>query len=389
MRLSKLSIALLPLALMGCQSEPTQANAPAPALTIEVAQVAQTQVAQWQQFTTRLQAPQQVLLRPRVTGVIEEVVFEEGSDVKRGDLLVRLDARPFAAEVERLQAERRRAIAALNQSQSEARRSKQLLSSRAISTEEAESRQFLAQQRQAELASIDAALEAARLNLSYTDIRAPIDGRVSLAQVTAGNTVTSNQTVLTSLVSTERVYAYFDVDERRWNQMFAAEAAEHVLPVEAQLTGESDFSHLGQLDFIDNHVNAATGTMRVRATFNVDSRALRPGAFARVRMAPMQAQTQILVPDQAIGTELSNRFVLVVNADNVLEYRQVKLGQRVNGLRVVTEGLHAGERIAANGPARVQPGMTITPETVVLTLPKAAVAKQSATKSATKLEGNA
>ena len=331
---------------------------------IDVATVVTANVIDWSNFTTRLQAPQTVELRPRVSGVIESIEFTEGARVNKGDLLVKLDPRPFAAEVKRLKAQRDAAQAALKQAQLEERRSSSLRKNKAISAEEADARVFQAQQRRAELASVEAALEAARLNLEFTAIRSPLNGRVSNAFIQPGNTVNANASVLTNLVSTEQVHAYFDIDERTWNAQFAEVTADTKLAVYLQLTGEDDYSHMGQLDFIDNRVDFNTGTLRVRATFPTDSHKLRPGSFARVRIAPHQQTSSILVPETAIGTDLKNRFVLTVDGENTLQYSPVTLGTRVGSLRVVKTGLKAGDRIAVNGPARVGPGMPIQPREV-------------------------
>ncbi|WP_420591702.1 efflux RND transporter periplasmic adaptor subunit [Bacterioplanoides sp.] len=353
--------------LASCSSE--QADAPQGAAQqqlqpIDVASVVTADVVDWSNFTTRLQAPQTVELRPRVSGVIESIEFTEGSRVKKGDLLVKLDPRPFAAEVNRLKAQRDAAKAALKQAQLEERRSSSLRKNKAISAEEADARVFQAQQRRAELASVEAALESARLNLEFTAIRSPLNGNTSNAFIQPGNTVNANSSVLTNLVSTEQVHAYFDIDERTWNAQFSDVTADTQLAVYLQLTGEDDYGHMGVLDFIDNRVDFNTGTLRVRGTFPTDSNKLRPGSFARVRIAPHQQTSSILVPETAIGTDLKNRFVLTVDAENKLEYRLVTLGTRIGSLRVVKTGLKEGDRIAVNGPARVGPGMPIQPRDV-------------------------
>ncbi|MCV6589723.1 MAG: efflux RND transporter periplasmic adaptor subunit [Marinobacterium sp.] len=355
------------LLLAGCQPmDDAQASAtpPPPAPPIDVATVVKAPVMAWSQFTTRLEATEEVELRPRISGVIESIEFTEGGLVQAGDLLVKLDDRPFVAEVARLKAQREAARAALRQAQSEANRAASLRRSNAISAEQAEARLSLAAQRRAELAAVEAQLVAAELNLEFTEIRAPISGRVSRAFITAGNTVRASETVLTSLVSTDYVHAYFDVDERSWNRKFADISANGAVAAHLQLAGETGFTQTGVLDFIDNRVNPNTGTLRVRATFSANQATLRPGAFARVRIAPGQQRPSILVPERAIGTDLKNRFVLVVNADNQLEYRRVIPGNRVGVLRVIEKGLHKGDRIAVNGAARVGPGMVISPRDV-------------------------
>ena len=365
---SYLAVALTVVGLSGCIAEAdSQDKAPAqarPLQPVDVATVLHTQVIEWHTFTTRMESPELVELRPRISGVIDSIEFKEGSYVKKGDLLVRIDPRPFQAEVERLKAEQVRANAALRQAQTEAKRAKSLQSRNAMSTEQAEARGFLVSQRRAELASVSAALQAAELNLEFTEIRAPISGRVSNAYITTGNNVQAGSSVLTTLVSTDQLHAYFDVDERTWNRQFQQVDAQSGLMAALQLSGDQGFPYQGQLDFIDNRVNPGTGTLRVRATFDATQPALRPGAFARVRIAADQARLSVVVPDRAIGTDLENQFVLTVDANNTLAYRKVSAGVRIGELRVIEQGLAKGDRIAVNGPARVGPGMPVQPREV-------------------------
>lgn len=353
--------------LVGC-NEPTQVAGTPPPQPIDVATVVEEPVQAWYTYTTRLEAPEEVALMPRVSGVIESIEFVEGQQVQAGDLLFKLDARPFEAEVARLKAQVESARAALEQAVKEEKRAGRLRQRNAISTEAADARVATARQRKAELMAYLAQLQAAELDLEFTSITAPISGVISRAEITRGNNVTANQSVLTNIVSNNEMYAYFDVDERTWNQSFSTISAGSGLPVVLQLTGSNEFTHAGHIDFIDNAINATTGTLRVRASFKPDGGALRAGAFARVRVAANEATLQILVPDRAIGTDLKNRFVLAVNADNVLEYRLVSVGDRYGQYRVVTEGLKQADVIAVNGPARVGPGMPVTPRTVELDL---------------------
>ncbi|WMC12256.1 efflux RND transporter periplasmic adaptor subunit [Oceanimonas pelagia] len=376
MQFRLLSCLLFTAVLAGCfaEAESTAKATPA-AQPVDVAAVLYAQYSPEYTFTTRLESPRQVELRPRVSGVIESVEFREGSHVKQGELLFRIDPRPFAAEVARLEAELERARAALHQANSEAQRARRLQGRNAMSAEQAESRLSLASQRRAELASVQAALQAARLNLEFTEVRAPIDGQVSNAFITEGNNVQAGQSVLTSLLATDRLYAYFDVDERTWNGSFSGVTADGQTPVMLALAGSNGEQHAGVLDFIDNQINEQTGTLRVRAVFTAKDAQLRPGAFARIHLKAAGSRPTVMVPDRAVGTDLKNRFVLVVNAENVLEYRQVELGRREGTLRVVEAGLEPGERIAANGPARVGPGMPVTPRNVEIDVQHLTLAK--------------
>lgn len=372
------------LAACSEQEQPAQGQTPPPQ-PIDVAEVVVADVVDWSQFTTRLESPHEVELRPRVSGVIESIEFVEGAVVKKNDLLFKLDPRPFAAEVSRLKAQQKAAEAALKQAALEAKRSERLRESKAISAEDADARGFLKLQREAELSAIESQLYAAQLNLEFTQIRSPLNGRVSRAFIQPGNTVTASDSVLTNLVSTDEVHAYFDIDERTWNAKFNQVTAESGLAVYLQLAGESGFLHQGELDFVDNSVDFSTGTLRVRASFEtegVNQTQLRPGAFARVRLAPAEVASSVLVPEAAIGTDLKNRFILVVGENNLLEYRMVTLGARVGSLRVVSAGLQAGDRIAVNGPARVGPGMPIQPREVEIDTSLLAPPEQTRVNSA-------
>lgn len=374
-----LPLLVLLAVLGGCSAEAEQsAQSAPPAQPVDVAQVVYATYTPEHTFTTRLESPQRVQLRPRVSGVIESVEFVEGGRVEKGALLFRIDPRPFAAEVRRLEAELGRAQAALKQAESEAARAQRLQQRNAMSAEQAESRLYLASQRRSELGSVKAALDAARLNLTFTDVRAPIAGRTSNAFITVGNNVQAGQSVLTTLVATDRLYAYFDVDERTWNSAFQQVNTSSQTPAALQLQGSQGGRYAGVIDFIDNQVDADTGTLRVRAVFEANASALRPGAFARVTLASGQSRQRVMVPDRAVGTDLKNRFVLTLNGNNVLEYRRVELGKRVGDLRVVEEGLGPEDRIAVNGPARVGPGMPVAPREVTIDAQQLSQARESA-----------
>nr|WP_280526650.1 efflux RND transporter periplasmic adaptor subunit [Cobetia amphilecti] len=331
---------------------------------MEVVAAKAQSVAAWHTYTTRLESPQRVQLRPRVSGEVEEVLFTEGSQVTAGTPLVRLDKRPFEAEVKRLEAEVARGQALLTNARSESGRAASLVKRNLISREEADSRSSNAAGLSAQLKAAQAQLARARLDLDYALIRAPIDGRLSDARITRGNIIEAGQSILTTLVETRQLDAYVDISELTWNRDFADVAAGDHLPVELQLAGQDDFPYRGELDFIDNSVDIDTGTLRVGATFNADSPALRPGAFARLRIASPEIHEAVLIPERAIGTDLDREFVLVVDEDNTLTYRGITTGPRFGPLRAVTDGLAAGDRVLAAGPAKAGPGMPITPKLV-------------------------
>lgn len=331
---------------------------------MEVVAAKAQSVAAWHTYTTRLESPQNVQLRPRVSGEVEEVLFTEGSQVTAGTPLVRLDKRPFEAEVMRLEAEVARSQALLTNARSESGRAASLVKRNLISREEADARSSNAASLNAQLMAAKAQLARARLDLDYALIRAPIDGRLSDARITRGNIVEAGQSILTTLVETRQLNAYIDISELTWNQDFANVTANDHLPVELQLAGQDDFPYRGELDFIDNGVDIDTGTLRVGATFNADSPALRPGAFARLRIASPEIHEAVLIPERAIGTDLDRQFVLVVGDDDKLAYRGITTGPRFGPLRAVTDGLKPGERVLAGGPAKAGPGMPITPRLV-------------------------
>ncbi|ODN65578.1 efflux RND transporter periplasmic adaptor subunit [Methylophaga muralis] len=365
------SIAAMVLSACGNPEAANQAEAP-PAPEVSVAQVVSERITEWDEFTGRLQAPETVNLVPRVSGYIEQVHFTEGALVNKGDLLVQIDPQPFAAEVARLKAELQSAQSALALAENEYIRAEKLSVARAISEELLDTRLARKQQTAANVASVKAALHRAELDLSYTRITAPISGRVSYAQITVGNYVNAGQSQLTSLVSTEKMYAYFDVDEQSYLKYLRlsedgkrADTRDATAnPVYMALADDSNYQHTGNIDFVDNSVNQQTGTIRIRASFANSDNKLLPGLFARIKLVGSDSYQGILIDEKAIGTDLNNKYVLVVNAENQLEYRAVKLGEKVNGLRIVREGLTATDKIVVNGLQRVMPNIQIAPKLV-------------------------
>ncbi len=354
------------LILIGCVDEPGQQAKQQPLQPIDVAEVLVKPVQNWHTYTTRLESPEEVALMPRVSGVIDHIAFNEGDEVKQGDLLFKLDDRPFSAVVASLEAQVNSANAALDQAKSEAMRAVRLIKRKAMSTEQAESRTSIFHQREAQLAALQAQLKSAQLDLEFTAIRSPINGVISRANITKGNNVLAGQSVLTSIVSNKAMYAYFDVDERTWNRSFTNVTAASKQQVVMQKIGQNDFAYDGYINFIDNQINSATGTLRVRAIFNESKNQLRAGSFARIKLAANAVTEQVIVPERAIGTDLKNRFVLTVGENNVLQYKLIEVGERYGSLRAVTSGLQQGDIIAVNGPARVGPGMPIAPNTVTI-----------------------
>ncbi len=356
----------LTFTLTGCSEEKTSAPAQRALQPIDVAEVLIKPVQNWHTYTTHIEAPEKVDLMPRVSGVIDHIAFKEGNTVTEGDLLFQLDTRPFVAVVSSLESQVNSAKAALEQAKSESKRAVKLSERKAISTEEAESRKSTLRQREAQVAALQAQLDAAMLDLAFTSIRSPINGVISRANITKGNNITVGQSVLTSIVSNNKMYAYFDIDERTWNKSFNNVTAKSKQQVVMQKVGQDNFAYNGHIDFIDNKINPSTGTLRVRATFENSEHQLRPGSFARIKLAANAITEQILVPSRAIGTDLKNRFVLTVGENNILQYKLVKVGERYGKLNAITSGLVKGDIIAVNGPARVGPGMPINPNKVVI-----------------------
>ncbi|CAH0150448.1 efflux RND transporter periplasmic adaptor subunit [Pseudomonas corrugata] len=367
--LSKLRFPLALLAVLvisACGKTPDTA-ASMPAAKVSVAKVLEQPVNEWDEFTGRLEAPETVEIRPRVSGQIDEVAFTEGALVKKGDLLFQIDPRPFQAEVRRLEAQLAQARATATRSENEAQRGERLRQSNAISAELADSRTSAAQEARAAAAAIQAQLDLAKLNLSFTRVTSPINGRVSRAEITAGNLVTADVTALTSVVSTDKVYAYFDADERvflKYTQLARQGQRGQATPVYMGLSNEDGNPHQGQMNFIDNQVNPQTGTIRGRAVFDNKDGAYTPGLYARLKLVGSGTYSAVLINDEAVGTDLGKKFVLVMDADNKPAYRPVELGPKIEGLRIVRSGLSKDDTIIVKGLQRARPGAPVTPEVV-------------------------
>ncbi|WP_434610926.1 multidrug efflux RND transporter periplasmic adaptor subunit MexE [Pseudomonas sp. R1-7] len=367
--LSKLRFPLALLAVLvisACGKTPDTA-ASMPAAKVSVAKVLEQPVNEWDEFTGRLEAPETVEIRPRVSGQIDEVAFTEGALVKKGDLLFQIDPRPFQAEVRRLEAQLAQARATATRSENEAQRGERLRLSNAISAELADSRTTAAQEARAAVAGIQAQLDLAKLNLSFTRVTSPINGRASRAEITAGNLVTADVTPLTSVVSTDKVYAYFDADERvflKYTQLARQGQRGQATPVYMGLSNEDGNPHLGQMNFVDNQVNPQTGTIRGRAVFDNKDGAFTPGLYARLKLVGSGTYSAVLINDEAVGTDLGKKFVLVMDGENKPAYRAVELGPKIEGLRIVRNGLSKDDTIIVKGLQRARPGSPVTPETV-------------------------
>jgi membrane fusion protein, multidrug efflux system len=366
-------------AVLVFQSPSAQATAGAAqpqAVPVSVAAVLQQDISLWDEFSGRLEAVQRVDIRPRVAGAVQAVHFREGSLVKQGDLLITVDPAPYAAEVDRADAQVAAAQARVSYTRSELERATRLLQESAIAQREHDERQNAQREADANLRAAQAALQAARLNLGYTQVRAPVAGRVGRIEVTVGNLVASGAgaPVLTTLVSVSPIYASFDSDEQIVVKALqdlksgtSARALIERIPVQMGTGTSGGTPHAGKLQLIDNQVDAKSGTVRVRAVFDNADGDLIPGQFARIRMGQARSSQAILINERAVGTDQNKKFVLVVGEGNKAEYREITLGAPVEGLRVVTSGLKAGETIIVNGLQRVRPGAVVAPQSVPMT----------------------
>jgi multidrug efflux system membrane fusion protein len=361
------------LVVAGCaRNEAAPAAAAQQAPHVTVAQVVKRPVTDFDEFTGKFVAVERVELRPRVSGYISDVSLIAGQEVKKGDVLFTIDQRPYQAEFKRAEAGLAQARTQLALSKSERERAVKLLDQHAISREEFDSRVAGNEQAEANVQAAAAALDQAALNLSFTQVRSPIAGVVSREEVTAGNLVTAGQTLLTTVVSVDKIYVEFEGDEQVYLRHAALarkgdfNAAGGDSPVWVGLADEEGTPHEGKMVFIDNALDPQTGTIRARALLDNKDRRFTPGLFARVKLVGSAEYQALLVNDSAIGTDQNVRFVFALDKDNKVQYRPVKLGPLVNGLRVVREGLKAGDTVVVNGLQRVRPGIQVAPEQVAM-----------------------
>ena len=361
----------------------------APATAVSVATVVSSDVATWDEFSGRLEAVERVDIRSRVAGTVQAVHFREGALLKKGDLLLTIDPAPYAADVERAEAQVAAAQARLSYSKSEYERAQRLLGERAIAQREADERVNAQREADANLRAAQAALQTARLSLGYTQVRAPVAGRVGRLEITVGNLVAAGPgaPVLTTLVSVSPIYASFDADERVVTRALrdlpsgsSARAQLEKIPVQMGTADMSDTPIAGHLQLVDNQVDAKSGTVRVRAVFDNADGNLIPGQFARLRMGQVKSSAALLVTERAVGTDQNKKFVMVVGSDNKASYREVTLGAHVGGLRIVTAGLQPQERVIVNGLQRVRPGALVAPQPVAMDI-KAEAARDAAPRS--------
>lgn len=347
------------------------ANTP-PAATVDVANVVSQTITDWQEYSGRLEAIDQVDVRPQVSGKLIAVHFKDGSLVNKGDLLFTIDPRPFEAELNRAKAQLASAEAQVTYTSANLDRNQRLIQSNAIAHQELDQAQNEARSANANLQAAKAAVETARLNLEYTRITAPVSGRISRAEVTVGNVVSAGNgaQILTSLVSVSRLYASFDVDEQTYLKYISNQRNSAQVPVYLGLANESGFGREGYISSIDNNLNTTSGTIRVRATFDNPKGVMLPGLYARIRLGGGQPRAAILISPTAIGVDQDKRFVVVVDAKNQTAYREVKLGAQQDGLQIINSGLQVGDRIVVNGLQRIRPGDPVKPHLIAMPNPQ-------------------
>jgi RND family efflux transporter MFP subunit len=377
---SLLAATLLAMSLAGCdqgQPQATQAQqAPSPP-TVSVSQPVQRQIVEWDEYTGRFDATQTVEIRARVSGYLNEVRFKDGQEVTQGDLLFVIDPRPFERALEQARAELFAANTKVDNANLDVTRGQKLIENKIISDKTFDDRMSLLRDAQAAVKVAEAKVKSAELDLSFVAVAAPISGRIGRTLVTAGNWISagsvSGATLLTTIVSHDPIYIYFDVNENNYikykrlaERGVSAGAADVGALVEVALPDERGYPHKGRLDFLDNRLDQGTGTLRARAVLPNKADLFAPGLFGRVRVTGTPSYVGLLLPDEAIGTDQTNKFVLVVGSDGEVERRNVKLGPLSDGLRVVRDGLAAEEWVVTRGLQRARPGGKVAPKRVAI-----------------------
>jgi RND family efflux transporter MFP subunit len=370
------ALALLPLLLAGCTPD-AAAKAPAPPPpAVDVAHPVVREITEWDEYTGRLAAREAVEVRARVGGFVDSIHFADGQLVAKGDLLFVIDPRPFQAALAGADAEVKRLETRLALAKNELERGARLVRSNAISAEEHDTRAKAVDEAVAALEGARAARERARLEVEFTEVRAPMAGRTSRHLVSVGNLVSggsSASTLLTTIVTLDPIHAYFDVDEQaflRYARLAMtgerASSRDGATPVQLALADDGEFRFDGHVDFVENELDPRSGTLRGRALVDNEDERLLPGVFVRLRLPASGQRRAVLVPDAAVGTDQTERFVYVVDAQGVVAVRKVTLGRLFEGLRVIEAGLEGDETIVVRGVQRVRPGAAVTPNAVAV-----------------------
>jgi multidrug efflux system membrane fusion protein len=363
--------ALLPIAIAACTSEAAAPAGAPPPPDVSVATVLSKEVRQWDDFTGRVAAVETVELRPRVSGYVERVAYREGQDIRKGDLLFVIDQRPYRAALDQALAGLERARAEQRLAETQDRRAQTLIDAKAISREEFEIRKAASSQGNAGVRAAEAAVAAARLDLTFTRVVSPIDGRAGRALVTEGNLAQADATLLTTVVSQDPMYVYFESDEQsflRYGALARKGERDGVRnPVRIGLADEDGYPHAGAVDFIDNQVDAKTGTIRARAVVPNPDRVFTPGLFARVQLQGSGRFKAMLVDDKAVLTDQDRKYVYVLGPHDTAVRKDIVAGRMIDGLRVVESGLSPTDKVIVHGVQKVfMPGMPVSPKTVVM-----------------------
>lgn len=362
------------LTLAACDISPAP-QPPRQEASVKIARPLQQEITEWDEYTGRIEAIESVDVRARVGGYLEKINFKAGARVKKGDLLFVIDPKPFKAQLNYANAELERAKTKHELAKNDLARAENLFKAKAISIEEFDARQKGLRETAAAVASAEANVYTAKLNLDYSEIRAPIGGRIGRELVTAGNLIKDGGegTLLTQIVSTDPVYVYVDADEksllkyrRRAQQQAQGSADLKGTVVQLAVSDESDFPHRGRLDYVAPQANATTGTVSLRGVFDNHQELLSPGFFARMRVRGSDPYQAVLLPDRAIGSDQAQRFVWVVKPDNQLEYRQITPGVLIGQMRVIRDGVKADDWVVVEGAQKLRPGISVKPERIVL-----------------------
>lgn len=369
------------MTMIGCENHDDSASKQRPLPNVKIAQALSQEVIEWDEYTGRIEAVNSVEVRARVSGYLEKVNFKAGDRVSKGDLLFQIDPEPFTAQLNYAVAELERAKSRYELAKNDLARAERLFRAKAISEEEHDARSKGLRETLAAVQSAEANVYTARLNLEYTQVRSPINGRIGRELITVGNLVNgggADATLLTFIVSTDPVYVYADADERsvlkyrrQAKERGRGSLGEERTPVELAVADELGFPHQGRLDYISPREDAATGTLSLRGVFANPDELLSPGFFARMRIRASVPYPAILLPDRAIGTDQAQRFVWVANQENQVEYRKVALGAHIGQSRVITEGLKPEEWVVIEGIQKLKPGIKVNPERIPLAVQEA------------------
>ncbi|MEL6119890.1 MAG: efflux RND transporter periplasmic adaptor subunit [Pseudomonadota bacterium] len=370
---SVLSVLLIALLLI-----PLPAVAQQQAFPVDVAKPLVRTIVDWDEYTGRFEAVQRVEIRPRVSGYIDEILFRDGQLVKKGDLLMRIDPRPFQTTLDSAKAQLASAEAEQRRTRIELERGQELVESGALSVQVLDERLAASLRADAEIVIAEAAIRSAELNVEFTEVRAPFDGRISDRAVNIGALVVENNSVVTTLIATDPIYLEFTGSEADFlkysrlslngNRESSRNAAN---PVEARLIDEQGWPHKGVMNFVDNELDPGSGTIRARAIFDNPDEFLTPGLFARLRIIGSGEYEALLLPDEAILSDQARKIVLVVDGEGMVGARVVELGPLHQGLRVIRSGITAKDTVIVNGVLRARPGGQVVPEEITLALEEA------------------